>query len=452
VLHDLVREGAHADPDQPLVISESGVLTYSECAARSEALARGLRRKAVERFACVLSDPAELLPLLCAASAVGAEPCVYRPTIEDDLLDDFARTFGHQVIVSDRALATPGVEVASLDDLADAGAAPPAPSDRSPILVLTTGTTGRPKAARHDWRRLRAAVRTRPEMVGTRWLLAYNVNQFAGLQILLHVLANRATLVVPASNQPRDGLAAIRTHGVTHVSATPTFWRMAMGLLSEADAKDLSLRQITLGGEAVPASLLTDLSRLFPDVRVSQVYASTEFGSTTSVRDRENGLPAAVLDQGEDADVRFRVVDGELFVASRVGMLGYFGQEDVTDDWRPTGDLVEVRDGRIHFVGRVSEVVNVGGVKVHPLPVEETVAAVDGVLLARAYGRPNAVTGEIMAVDVVLREGADADETKEAIRAACESLPPAARPRRIQFVDALADQGKINRRREATAS
>ena len=31
------------------------------------------------------------------------------------------------------------------------------------------------------------------------------------------------------------------------------------------------------------------------------------------------------------------------------------------------------------FVGRATEVINVGGVKVHPLPIEEAVGAIDGV-------------------------------------------------------------------------
>src|SRR5205085_6113656 len=109
----------------------------------------------------------------------------------------------------------------------DGGSGPPAP-DRAPVLLRTTGTAGRPKAARDDWSRLLAGVHTSESLAASRWLLAYNLNQFAGLQILLYTLANRATLVVPTSNQPRDALAAIASHGVTHVSATPTFWRMAV--------------------------------------------------------------------------------------------------------------------------------------------------------------------------------------------------------------------------------
>jgi acyl-coenzyme A synthetase/AMP-(fatty) acid ligase len=112
-----------------------------------------------------------------------------------------------------------------------------------------------------------------------------------------------------------------------------------------------------------------------------------------------------------------------------------------------------VREGdRIRFVGRTSDRINVGGVKVHPLPVEEAVGAVAGVQVARAYGRPNPVTGQILALDVVPRPGVDTEVLEDEIRAACEALPPAGQPRLIRFVDDLAvSGGKIVRRVEDPA-
>jgi acyl-coenzyme A synthetase/AMP-(fatty) acid ligase len=201
------------------------------------------------------------------------------------------------------------------------------------------------------------------------------------------------------------------------------------------------LQQITLGGEAAPASLIARLHQLFPDARVSHVYAGTEFGSVVSVRDGQAGLPLSVLDRDPDADAHFRVVDGELQVRARNGMLGYHGG-DAAGEWHATGDLVEERDGRLVFVGRTVEIINVGGAKVHPLPIEELVATVPGVVMCAVYGRPNAVTGQIVAVDVVTTAEADQDAVKAAIRQACSELPAPGRPRRIRFVDALEVRGQ----------
>jgi acyl-CoA synthetase (AMP-forming)/AMP-acid ligase II len=208
------------------------------------------------------------------------------------------------------------------------------------------------------------------------------------------------------------------------------------------------VRQVTLGGEAVPAPLLGQLRQTFPNANISQVYAASEFGSSGSMRDGRSGLSLDVLDRDDSADISMKIVDGELWVRSRVGMLGYYGEDPVkADSWRPTGDLVEIVGDRILFRGRSSEIINVGGVKVHPLPIEERVGAVAGVDMARVFGRPNAMTGSIVAIEVVAAPGADTDMIGVAIRAACADLPAAARPRSIRFVDTVAMAGnKIVRR------
>lgn len=445
MLFDLVRAAAEHDPDHPAVIAAGRTTTYGALAERAEALGRGIDAAGLARFGCRVGDAAQLLALLAGASAVDAEPCVYPAGVD---ADELAARFDHAVVVTDEPDAAP--RRVTIDGLATPGAALAPPSGPGPLLVLTTGTTGAPKGARHEWRRLVAGLRTRELTPEQRWLLAYNLNQFAGLQVLLHVVARSATLVVPASNQPPDGLRAMEEHGVTHASATPTFWRVATAMLDEAAAARIPLRQITLGGEASPGPLLDRLQQLFPAARISHVYASTEFGSGVSVRDRQAGLPVSVLDRGSAAGVEYRIVDGQLEARSTVGMLGYYGQDDVGGDWRPTGDLVEVHDDRIVFMGRIDDTINVGGVKVNPLPIEEIVTAVPGVALARVYGRSNPMTGQIVAVDVVARRGVDTDALDDAIRAACAGLPSAAQPRRVRFVDELELRGGKVVRSEAS--
>jgi acyl-coenzyme A synthetase/AMP-(fatty) acid ligase len=450
VLIQLLRDGAQAVPDQPVVVTPDRSVSYSACLARSEELARGLWERSWSRFACQVGDRAELLALLCASTAVGAEACVYPECAETVRIDELAMRFDHRIVVTDRELALDAAEAVSIDAITGDGPLPPVPACM-PTMILTTGTTGVPKGVRHDLVRL-ARARRRVEHPGVRWLLAYNLNQFAGIQMVLHALATKATLVT-SSGQPRDSVRAMMRHGVTHASATPTFWRVVTSLLDEQTAASIPLQQITLGGEAIPDHLLADLRRLFPAAKISQVYAASEFGSSVSVRDGRNGLPASVLERDDNAPVRMKVVDGELYARSRVGMLGYYGEADIDEtEWRPTGDLVEVRDDRIYFVGRSSDIINVGGVKVHPLPVEDLVSALEGVELARAYGRANAITGQIVAVDVVARPGTDHEQLDDAIRAACQVLAPAARPRRIRFVDEIGvTEHKISRRRVSDA-
>jgi acyl-CoA synthetase (AMP-forming)/AMP-acid ligase II len=444
VLIDLVRDAA---PDQPLVIAPEGDMSYRECLVRSEAAACGLAYRQISRFGCALAATADLVVTAVAASAAGGEVCLYPRELDPGSVAALAARFGHYTVLADRPMQLDGARTLCLSELEVVGAEPPAPLEHAPVLILTTGTTGEQKGARHDWSRLLRAVRRPDERPGRRWLLAYNLGQFAGIQILLHVLASGATLVAPASRRADDVIDAISRHGVTHVSGTPTFWRLIVGRLDAAAASELGLEQITLGGEAAPEGLIERIRALFPQARISHVYAGTEFGSAVSVRDGRSGLPLSVLDRGEEAEVQLRIVDGELQIRSRVGMLGYHRGADDHGEWRPTGDLVEVRGDRIQFVGRTSEIINVGGAKVHPLPVEELVCSLPGVQLAAVYGRPNAVTGQIVAVDVVPVRGCDPRELESRIRDACQALPAAGRPRRIRIVAELETRGsKLLRR------
>lgn len=440
---ELLRRVASTDPDRPAIVADGGAHSYGELLAEAEAYADGLRAAGIERFVVVTNDVPLLVALLAASSLVGAEACTYAPDVTTDDLARQAAALDHTVVVSTRDdLAPAGLAVRHPEELRGRGAAPIEPPARRPLLVLTTGTTGLPRGVRHDWGRQLSRAARLPDGAGQRWLLVYGPQQYAGLQILLHVLGSGATLVAPPVRRPQAVKDDIYRHGVDHISATPTFWRFLLAELN-ADGRPVpALKQVTLGGEAAPASLLAELEAAFPQARISHVYAGSEFGSTGSVSDRRNGLPASLLERGEDGEVTLKVVDGQLWVRSSASMLGYYGEEDrPADAWWPTGDLVEVVGDRIEFRGRDSDVINVGGVKVHPLPVEERLATVPGVRAARVYGRANPLVGAVVAVDVVAEPGVDAARLRSEVKAACADLPRPAQPRSVRVVEEIETKG-----------
>ena len=448
---ELLHRVAATDADRLAVVAVDGEWSYGRLSADADQLAGGLRSAGIDRFAIVSNDVPLIVALLAASSLIGAEACVYAPDIAPEELARQASAFDHKVVVTDRDdLGEPAAELVPPERLRVAPVEadrPDQPSAQRPLLVLTTGTTGRPRGVRHDWGRQLARPAAARDGAGQRWLLAYGPQQFAGLQVLIHVLGTGATLVAPPVRRPQAVMDWIHRERVDHISATPTFWRFLLAEL-RADTRPVPvLQQITLGGEAAPASLLDDLTATFPDARISHIYAGSEFGSTGSVSDRRDGLPATLLERGADGDVNLRIVDGELWVRSTAAMLGYYGEEDRPEaDWWPTGDLVEVVGDRIEFRGRKSDVINVGGVKVHPLPVEERVETVAGVRAARVYGRPNALVGAVVAVDVVPDGDLDEQELKAAVRAACADLPRPWQPKSVRVVEELATkQGKTLR-------
>ncbi len=203
-----------------------------------------------------------------------------------------------------------------------------------------------------------------------------------------------------------------------------------------------------MGGEASPADLLDEIRATFPLARVSQVYASTEFGSITSVNDGLPGISIASLWSASNPTSNVRAENGELWVRAEAGMLGYAEDTDADPPsataWRPTGDLIEIVGTRVLFRGRQSEIINVGGVKVHPLPVEERILALESVEAARVFGRPSKLTGAIVAVEIVPSGGVDrmdADTIRRDVKEAVADLPRAWQPRSVTVVDAVETRG-----------
>lgn len=454
----LLEAAASSSPDREAVVTSEGSSTYGELLEDARRVATALRRQGITRFAVVEPDAGWVLRLLAGAALAGSEPCQYQPDTDATEFADHASMLDHKFVVSRRDDLAGSFEIVRPESLVaqDGDDALRAGEDtEQPLMIRTTGTTGLPKAARHDWRILGRTVANVRPMPGQRWLLAYGPQQFAGVQVLLHVAASQATLVAPFPRQPKDGLDALLDEGVTCVSATPTFWRF---LLAEARSRKVTLpplEQITLGGEASPGDLLAEIRATFPGAKVSQVYASTEFGSITSVRDGKPGLAVDALWSESNPASNVRVTDGELWVRAGAGMLGYAdgsgdtgGTDGAADDqpgeWRRTGDLVEIVGDRVMFRGRQSEVINVGGVKVHPLPVEDRIAGLDSVAAARVFGRPNKLTGAIVAAEIVPAggvEGADADALRAQIKEAVADLPRAWQPRSVTFVDAIETKG-----------
>jgi acyl-coenzyme A synthetase/AMP-(fatty) acid ligase len=270
------------------------------------------------------------------------------------------------------------------------------------LTLFTSGTTGRPKKVTHDLAGLTRMLRVSPRHGTDVWGLAYNPTHIAGVQIVLQALFNRNPLVHLFHAPPERVAAWMRENGVTHISATPSFYRL---LLPQASAQP-SVRAVTLGGERADEGLLGELARLFPKARIRNLYASTEAGTLFEAEGEWFIVPAALRDH-----VRFQ--DGELTV--RRSLLGRLEGGEGEGEWFATGDLVELDDSesvRFRVLGRRQDWVNVGGHKVNPADVESVLACCPGVREARVYGRANSVLGQILCADVVVEPGFVEEEAR----------------------------------------
>jgi acyl-coenzyme A synthetase/AMP-(fatty) acid ligase len=210
-------------------------------------------------------------------------------------------------------------------------------------------------------------------------------------------------------------------------------------------------RYVRLSGEIADQAILDHLRDAFPAADIAHAFASTEAGVAFDVGDGFSGFPATYL--GQRGAVEMRVDDGSLRIRSGRNSLGYLGEavaQPFDDEgYVDTGDLVELRDGRYHFVGRQGGVINIGGQKVHPEEIEAVINRHPEVQMSRVMARKNPITGAIVVADVVVTaEHAALDAVKGQILAACRgTLARYKVPASIRFVPAIevAASGKLAR-------
>ena len=344
-------------------------------------------------------------------------------------------TYGGELLVVaagrlDDALA--GELAADGFDLVLEGTRKPAPQGRPAnaerVWLLTSGTTGRPKRVAHTLTSL--ATVTEPQQP-RRWLCPYSSGTYAWWQLVTLSLTQAGQDLVLVDPADLDGWAeAALEHGVTAVSGTPTFWRQSL-LGSRATLARLPLRQVTLGGEPVDQAVLDDLRSVFPQARLSWIYASSEVGASIVVHDGRAGFPASWLDTPRPGRPLLSVVGEELLVTSPHHGEGQGGAVR-------TGDRVTVRDGRVHVVGRLDgDEINVGGAKLSASAVRDVLQAHPHVAWARVTGRRAPVVGRVVVADVVLTTPVDGS-VEQWLSAWCrEQLPPYAVPRMFRVLDGI---------------
>ncbi|WP_336488017.1 fatty acid--CoA ligase family protein [Methylobacterium nigriterrae] len=337
---------------------------------------------------------------------------------------------------------------------------PPVPAAREPEferatewLLLTSGTTGVPKLVAHDFSGLTGAIR--PAVPGEAppvWATFYDIRRYGGLQIFLRGVLGTGSLVLSSAGEAvSDHLRRLGRRGVTRISGTPSHWRRVL-MSPERAAMDPAY--IRLSGEIADQAVLDGLKEAYPRASIGHAYASTEAGVGFEVTDGLEGFPAALVGR-TGAEVEMRVVDGSLRIRSRRTASAYIGQEGLAladdDGFIDTGDMVEERAGRYHFVGRRGGIINVGGLKVHPEEVEAVINRHARVRMSLVEARRNPITGSVVAASVVLNEGdaGPAEEIRREILATCRAELSAHKvPALLKIVPALdvTAAGKLARR------
>ncbi len=434
--------------EQQAVVTPSHSTTWGELRAEATHIARCHQLLAKRRVGLCFAPAAASYAALAAFDWLSCDVFLFdaRAPLEENIrLAKRLRLGALLVLPKDRNLSK-----LEAHELPDEGAWSGSPS----VTILTSGTTGEPKAVRHTWNSLSNPVRRGPASLAPRWLLAYRPNLYAGLQVMLQCFANRGTLaVVDIDLDPQAIAQFMYDAGVQFVSATPSYWRRLLLFSDQKILEKVPVQQITLGGEVVDQSILDNLRRRFPKARLVHIYATTELGRCFSVSDGFAGFPTEFLDRVLHDGVELQVRENELLVRSPNSTGKYdplSSQQGSMSDWTATGDLVEVSEGRVYFTGRRTDMINVAGSKVYPVEVERVIRAIPGVADVRVFGKASSIAGELVGCEIVPASGVYHESLKEEVIRTCRiRLASYQQPRLIKIVEqvALSTAGKTLRSR-----
>lgn len=298
------------------------------------------------------------------------------------------------------------------------------PAESGRIWLLTSGSTGRPKQVAHTLSSLTTVSGEQPPRT---WLCPYATGAYAWWQVVTLSIGLAGQDIVFVEPAELDSWPAkAEKYGVTAASGTPTFWRQAIFRSGETMAR-LPLEQITLGGEPVDQAILDQLRELYPDARISWIYASSEAGAAIAVHDGQAGFPRAWLDRDTPGRPRLSVEGDELLIASQHAAEGM-------DAVIRTGDRVELTEDRVLITGRLaSDEINVGGSKASAGKVRDVLLSNPAVAWAAVRGRKAPLVGNMVVADVVLADGADATD-QDLVAYCTDRLPDYSVPRRIRVL------------------
>ncbi|TDV49743.1 non-ribosomal peptide synthetase [Actinophytocola oryzae] len=441
-VHELFEAQVARTPEAVAIRFGDVELTYAEVNAAANRLAARLRSQGVEHDSvvalCLPREPS----LVVAVFGVLKADAAYLPLDPDhpvDRLRDLITDSGVAAVLTTGALRStvdgscPVILVD--DDPGDTTAQNPV-SESTPdslaYVVYTSGSTGRPKGVPIPHRALvnyvtwcQSAYATPGSGSPLYSSLAFDMPVTSVFPALL---SGDTVTIIAETGEPGLGalVAELERGGFGLLKMTPSHLAVLGQSLSQ-DGFRRAARRLVVGGEELPGELLAPWARHAPDTLVDNEYGPTETTVGCSLyAGTAAELPSGVLPIGRPiANTRMYVLDrdlrllpvgvaGELYIGGAQLARGYVGRPELTaerfvpDPYSPepggrlyrSGDLARYRaDGNIVFAGRVDDYVKIGGYRVEPTEVEETLARHPAVRTAVVVVRDRQLVAYLLPAD-----------------------------------------------------
>jgi acyl-CoA synthetase (AMP-forming)/AMP-acid ligase II len=333
-------------------------------------------------------------------------------------------------------------------------------ADDIACLMYTTGSTGTPKAVVLSYRSLGSALDHIIEYVGCsptdREAILLPLTHSFGLGHAYCTLLRGGFLWVHEGLRPAGiVLEALSRHRLNAMPVTPSMLRLLLGpYRAPFVTKAAGLKRLVINSEPLPVEQAKAVVDAFPQADLIVYYGLTEASRSTFLRLQEEPVkrytsvgrpaPRVQIEIRSEAEERLSAgEEGEVCLRGPHLAIGYWRRPEeqaqtFRDGWLRTGDLGMLDcDGYLTITGRLKDQINVGGLKVSAVHVENVLRRHPLVADVAATGvkDPDGLRGEVVAVAVVAR---DASLSMSDVAAFCEAnLETAAQPRRIAVVDAI---------------
>ena len=311
----------------------------------------------------------------------------------------------------------------------------PSSNDLADIL-FTTGTTGGGKGVKLTQKNILAGAINSNVFIGNDSddieIIPLPLHHAFGLRRLRTNLMLGATVIlIDGFMFPKLFFDAIEQLKASGMCMVPAGFNVIKRLMKDRYKDHFSkLKYIEFGSSKMSKDDKIELTGALPNTRICMHYGLTEVAANIFIEFNESkdhldtlGKPSPNVEIGilsENGSIQETSVIGEISVKGDVQTPGYWNNEELTkqsfvNGWFKTGDLgYRNEDGYIVLSGRNDDVMNIGGKKVFPSEIEDVLINHSDIrdCACISITDKNSVTGEQVKAFVVLKRGAEFDQTK----------------------------------------
>ncbi len=288
--------------------------------------------------------------------------------------------------------------------------------DHGGIVLFTSGSSGKEKAALHDAEELIKNLKI--PQAPYKSILFLKFDHIGGLNTLFQLMKSGGTGICTSSRDPETIVRIIEQEQVSLLSTTSSFIALFLTTNAYRDHNLNSLKMVTFGTEPMSDLIIQRWKEVLPNIKLFQTYGTTELG-ILGIKSKSS---ATVYMDFKNLEGSFRITDdGILQIKTSKSFLGYLNREYQYSEWYSTGDRVEIKDDQLRIIGRENDWINVGGLKVSPYEVEEVLLSYPGVLEAKVSAKEYILMGQIVVAKVYVNETNQNEEFIERLKEHCSS-------------------------------